>query len=488
MAEYISCDCRGESSKMLSEEKKLTSEERKKRRLVEKEKKKQIKEEKRKQRLAEKEKKKQIKEEERKQRQVEKEKRRLLGKKSRKLKHKDWKVRLEAVKEIDDPDLLIEIIQRDENRQVRDAAIENIGDEAILIDIAKTKYPPVIPKPKGKVLDMNLYENNIKSRWFRVRQVAVRNINDEDVLKDFAKNDYLAQVRKEAVKKISDENFLADIARNDSESYVRKEAIYNIQDESILVDVAINDPNDYIRKRAADKLSVDSYLWDAISKSSDEDKRELYHRTYKWKHFDEFIEKSPHYYNDYLKKFERQNYSTPSIYDLKDFEALFIDSSGNNYTSWNEYYIFVNKKAKNIEEKMRYEEKSSPWATGHEHDRYFGDDIKFISENYKKNLQHIHNYKVYCKQAYVASFLDPTTDRPTELERYFLCLFKDLEGIVINNLTSDHKLTFENANIRTISFNNCDFSNMAGDELFKDCDESLLIGDESALKSLKLKK
>ena len=57
--------------------------------------------------------------------------------KTPKWQHKDSKVRLEAVKELNDDDILVDIAKNDSDTDVRKTAISRISDEQFLFDIAK---------------------------------------------------------------------------------------------------------------------------------------------------------------------------------------------------------------------------------------------------------------------------------------------------------------------------------------------------------------
>lgn len=127
-----------------------------------------------------------------------------------KWKNDDWKVRLEAVKNLDDQDILVDIVKNDFNYDVRREAVKNIKDDSVLFEIAKG------------------FSNT------GIRIEATKHINDESILIDLAKNAYNYNIRLEAVKKIKDESVLKNIAKNDKDLNVRNEAIKNINDKEFV--------------------------------------------------------------------------------------------------------------------------------------------------------------------------------------------------------------------------------------------------------------
>ena len=51
--------------------------------------------------------------------------------------NKDWKKRLEAVKELDDQEILIELAKNDPDKDVRVAAVKKVSDKEVLIYISE---------------------------------------------------------------------------------------------------------------------------------------------------------------------------------------------------------------------------------------------------------------------------------------------------------------------------------------------------------------
>lgn len=208
---------------------------------------------------------------------------------------------------------MIKIAKTDEVSDVRLAAVTNIEDESAIAEIAKN-------------------ETNRD-----VCYKCIEKINDESLLIDIFKNGTSKYCRnRELFNKVNDESFLINVAKSDWED--RYYAVRKLNDEDTLVYVAKNDKNITVRQWAVERLMDISTLFENIA---DDD------------------------YVNILKEIEKVNYTTPSIYDLKNEEymtmnglkkifdsegeeVLIIDENGHNYTSWDEYYELIREKKKYI--------------------------------------------------------------------------------------------------------------------------------------------
>lgn len=97
-----------------------------------------------------------------------------------KWKHSDPKVRLKAIEEITNQQVLKEVAKNDENWEVRKTATIKITYKTILADIAKND------------------ENS------DVRKIATAKLTTKTILNDIAKNDVNSDVRKAAIKRLTD--------------------------------------------------------------------------------------------------------------------------------------------------------------------------------------------------------------------------------------------------------------------------------------------
>ena len=349
-----------------------------------------------------------------------------------KWKHEDYYIRLQAVRELDDQKALIEIAKTDSSRFVREDAVKKINDISVLRDIANN--------------DSEYYVRKEAVKRFRDK---IGTIDDESVLIDIAKNDSNYDVRKEAVKKISDDSVLIDIAKNDSANRVRLAAIKNIDDESLLIDVAKN--------------------------TSDNNVRETILKHYKTKYIDKIINCS-NFYNDSLKEFEKKNYKTFSIYDLENHDVLMCHTDDSIFTNWDNIYC-----------KNGYLSGSSIKSSSViDHEFH---SIKYVSEDFS-NKNHIQKrkYEYTSERISIKEVQDPATDYWVD-SITTRSKFSRLEAIVIIGITdkiTDLSEMFYGCKAKTISFVNCDFSNVVHTkDIFFGCNNLETIhADETSLNSL----
>lgn len=339
--------------------------------------------------------------------------------------HKDPKVRPEGIREIDYQKILAEIPQDDSDERISRADIETIKDEDVLIDIAQ----------------------NTSYDW-DFRRAAIDRISmDNAVLIDIAQNDSDERIRKTAVEGISrGNNVLIDIFCNDSSNMVREAAIDRITDKDVLADIVKNDKYEpHIKKLAA--LKFKSITIDKIKTGHD-------------------------FYNDALIEFEKNNYTTFSIYNLENHQVLMYHSDKRNITDWDNSYDTYSYLSHHSITKP----KPNP-------------SVMYISEDFT-NEDSIKKRKYEYTSRIISStkVQDPATDYwmkdITESSK-----FSRLEAIVIIGITdkiTDLSEMFYGCKAETISFSNCDFSNVKNThDIFYGCKNLKTIhADESSLDSL----
>lgn len=143
-----------------------------------------------------------------------------------KWKHKNARVRREAVQKLNNQDILIDIAKNDSNWMVRDVAIDRIDDESVLIDIAKD-------------------DNNIN-----ILRKIISKINDKEVLENIAKKNNSDFVYGDILKKLYKINY--DVHKNDVKE------IEDIDDEITLLYV-LNSGGTDKRLAACNKLTKLGY-------------------------------------------------------------------------------------------------------------------------------------------------------------------------------------------------------------------------------------
>lgn len=161
-------------------------------------------------------------------------------------------VRAKAMGRITDQKSLISVALNDEDPDVRASAISNITDQKVCTEV--------------------LYNDKVSY----VRQEAVQNIIDQKVLAKAALQDKDSGVRSLAIKKLTDQKVIAKVALNDEEEYVRIAAIENLTDQSVLAEIVKNDKEKWVRETASSKVKVlnitdQNELFQLASKRRNED-------------------------------------------------------------------------------------------------------------------------------------------------------------------------------------------------------------------------
>lgn len=174
--------------------------------------------------------------------------------------HKKARVRLAAVKKIEDQYILSAVALNDSHPVIRQHAVQKITEQTILEDIALHADDAVI------------------------RQFAVSNLEDQKVLFQIAKKDRTAAVRIDALKKITDQKLLAYIVEKDKAASVRKAALAGITNPVILSEIAIgchkveiweSTVNALISMSGKDDCSVSGYLINTLTAALDNEQEEL---------------------------------------------------------------------------------------------------------------------------------------------------------------------------------------------------------------------
>ncbi|MBQ6219366.1 MAG: BspA family leucine-rich repeat surface protein [Methanosphaera sp.] len=248
-----------------------------------------------------------------------------------------YDIRGKVIKIISDENLLTDVSLNDESSSVRIEATKKIRNPETLRTIATSDESYIVRQkainnPNLKDVD-TLIEiiNNDNDR--RVRDTAIEKINkiislqnNQNDLKKIVKNANNDEIRITAMENIDDENFLKEILESTS-----GETIHNKVSKVLL-------------KKYLDSSISFSYVKNIIKNEIDDKsittEKEVDDRI---KSFKELIDKynltvnsidTSKYYNDDLISFETLNNSTDSIYDLGEYDVLIILNDGTNVTSW----------------------------------------------------------------------------------------------------------------------------------------------------------
>lgn len=196
-------------------------------------------------------------------------------------------VREIAVKKLDDPSLLLEIVNRtNEEFNVRAAAVETLADEQVVIDLAENEEMPqgirlaAVKKIKDQAVlakiarseedwsVRNAARNSISNAailadmepW--IKEEATRNVINLELLSRIALEASDSGVRKLAISRLSDQTLLVKIARDtNSPPDVRQAAIAGVEDQSVLTSLVGNtNTPEIVRIAVIEKLSDHSIL------------------------------------------------------------------------------------------------------------------------------------------------------------------------------------------------------------------------------------
>ncbi len=158
-----------------------------------------------------------------------------------KWKNKDEGIRMSAINEIHDENLLFEIATTDISDDVRSAAVSRITSEDKLIELVKMPM-------KGTT-----------------RIIAVNKIQNEIRLKSIYKEIDLLSVKKAILGKITDKEFLLQIAENGPENGAAAECFLKLLGEDIVQSEllpVIESKSQLLREKILDRISDQSLLYE----------------------------------------------------------------------------------------------------------------------------------------------------------------------------------------------------------------------------------
>ena len=201
----------------------------------------------------------------------------------------NWHVRLVAVENIDDENVLKDILKDELTSAVAVKAMERINDNEFLTDIC-LNYPDshIRLATINRISDESMFS---KDELSSLLEKMLLNDPDEFVLKSVCENPCLDNqevlievakssgnelLRRQAVHKITDEMILADFALNDKNPYIRREAIQNpnLINIDMICDVIKSDFDEFNRIMAIYKIPTKESLLDIVYRES------LNHRLY----------------------------------------------------------------------------------------------------------------------------------------------------------------------------------------------------------------
>ena len=194
-------------------------------------------------------------------------------------------VKIELIKRSYNQEKIIDIAQNDLNWHVRLAAVENIDDENILKDIANNDLTSAVAiKAMENINDKEFLSDiclNHPDSYLRL--ATINRICDESVLskkelplllEEMLLNDPDSYILKNVCENpnLTNQNVLIKVSKSGSDETLKRQAIKKIADEEILTDFALNDSNEYIRREAIlnPNLKNLDVLYKIIKSDSDE--------------------------------------------------------------------------------------------------------------------------------------------------------------------------------------------------------------------------
>ena len=194
-------------------------------------------------------------------------------------------VKIELIKRSYNQEKIIDIAQNDLNWHVRLAAVENIDDENILKDIANNDLTSAVAiKAMENINDKEFLSDiclNHPDSYLRL--ATINRICDESILskkelplllEEMLLNDPDSYILKNVCENpnLTNQNVLIKVSKSGSDETLKRQAIKKIADEEILTDFALNDSNEYIRREAIlnPNLKNLDVLYKIIKSDSDE--------------------------------------------------------------------------------------------------------------------------------------------------------------------------------------------------------------------------
>ena len=234
-----------------------------------------------------------------------------------KWKHEDSDVRIEAIKGLDNQEILIELAKNDNSKYVRREAVKKVTDQNALCDIVKSEKDKVVRENAfNRITDPNLLLELTKLNFADPLQTSATQKfvdylveqNNQDELIKIVQNDKNDVIFKDyATEKITDQNVLMDLYKNHSSESVRRRALDNITDQKILLELYKNEPNSEIIEKITDQEVLTNIALNG----------EWYQREAAISAFSE------------INSFEKLNNLTSSLYDVENYGAIIIDKKGN---------------------------------------------------------------------------------------------------------------------------------------------------------------
>ena len=189
-----------------------------------------------------------------------------------KYKHSDWRVRLDAIKDITSERTLTLIVEKDDNSLVRMEAFKAIKED---VSWAYTAWVKLNADERKRLIDTVTWQELLKNISMsektepEVCMQALNQITDQKILRKIAKTDAELEIRFKAIDKITDEQILAELASLRIRLEVRLRAVGRITDNELLEELAKSDTDLEVRLKAAETISDDETLANLAKSDTD---------------------------------------------------------------------------------------------------------------------------------------------------------------------------------------------------------------------------
>ncbi len=190
----------------------------------------------------------------------------------------DPDIRLAAVKNLKNQNLLISIAMKDRNEAVRKTAAAKITDSELLFKMGMWIKPELTEQVNKQSLLTQIAQ---KAKDEQVRMAAVKKLTNQVILANIAMSDDDKAVRKAALarvaiksllsqigiwvdpdktEQITDQDMLKEIALEAKDADVRIAALKNIKDQDLITKIALKDKDDTVRMAAAQNITRQNLL------------------------------------------------------------------------------------------------------------------------------------------------------------------------------------------------------------------------------------
>lgn len=165
------------------------------------------------------------------------------------------KVRLAAIEKIGDPALLLVSVTKDQDQENRRAALSRIDAPKVLAAVVRKSGDAEIRlQAIKKINDPAVLQESVAGDADEaVRLAALERMTDQDVFGRVAETDSSPKVRAAAIAKLADPAMLAQIAKDSAHEENRLAALAKITDDTVVCDIAQADPSAAVRAAAAAK-------------------------------------------------------------------------------------------------------------------------------------------------------------------------------------------------------------------------------------------